>query len=44
MMRQRNWLRRDIQIKRLLGFPESYWHRAASVLRLAARGVVQGDI
>jgi predicted TIM-barrel fold metal-dependent hydrolase len=29
-----NWMRRDIAIKRCLGFGEDYWHRAAMLLRL----------
>jgi predicted TIM-barrel fold metal-dependent hydrolase len=34
LMRQRNWIRRDILIKQRLGFETEYWHRAAKVLRL----------
>ena len=30
----RNWMRRDVMIKKALGFDESYFHRAAKVLRL----------
>ncbi len=29
-----NWIRRDIEIKKQLGFDAAYWNRAASVLRL----------
>lgn len=29
-----NWLRRDVLIKQKLGFDQTYWHRAAKVLRL----------
>jgi predicted TIM-barrel fold metal-dependent hydrolase len=29
-----NWLRRDVLIKRALGFDEDYWRRAANILRL----------
>lgn len=29
-----NWMKRDILIKRQLGFEDAYWHRAASILRL----------
>jgi predicted TIM-barrel fold metal-dependent hydrolase len=29
-----NWLRRDVAIKRRLGFGEDYWNRAARLLRL----------
>jgi predicted TIM-barrel fold metal-dependent hydrolase len=31
---ERNWLRRDVQIKKALGFDDAYWRRAATVLRL----------
>jgi predicted TIM-barrel fold metal-dependent hydrolase len=34
LMRQRNWIRRDIQIKQRLGFDREYWHRAEKILRL----------
>jgi predicted TIM-barrel fold metal-dependent hydrolase len=33
LMAERNWMRRDVMIKRLLGFDEAYWHRAAKILR-----------
>ena len=33
-LRERNWMRRDIMIKKELGFDDAYWHRAASILRL----------
>ncbi len=29
-----NWLRRDVLIKRRLGFDDAYWHRAATILRM----------
>ena len=32
----RNWIRRDVRIKRALGFGDDYWERAAGVLRLPA--------
>jgi predicted TIM-barrel fold metal-dependent hydrolase len=35
MWSEKNWLRRDVQIKQELGFDEAYWHRAASLLRLS---------
>ncbi|HEV7299782.1 MAG TPA: amidohydrolase family protein [Tepidisphaeraceae bacterium] len=35
LWRDRNWIRRDMAIKRALGFDDAYWHRAAKVLRLA---------
>lgn len=31
---ENNWLRRDLLIKRALGFEDAYWHRAATLLRL----------
>lgn len=34
--RESNWIRRDILAKRALGFDESYWQRAAQLLRLRA--------
>jgi predicted TIM-barrel fold metal-dependent hydrolase len=34
MMSEKNWLRRDVLIKRRLGFEPEYWERAAKVLRL----------
>lgn len=36
MMHQRNWLQRDIVIKRSLGFDADYWHRAGEILHLSA--------
>jgi predicted TIM-barrel fold metal-dependent hydrolase len=33
-LRDRNWLRRDITLKKMLKFDDEYWHRAAKVLRL----------
>jgi uncharacterized protein len=30
-----NWMRRDVMIKKALGFDEAYFHRAAKILRLA---------
>lgn len=36
MMRERNWMRRDILIKERLGFDEAYWRRGAKVLKLPA--------
>jgi len=37
LMREKNWLRRDVMIKQRLGFDDAYWRRAASVLRLPAK-------
>jgi len=34
LMEQRNWLRRDVQIKRRLGFDDAYFNRGATLLRL----------
>jgi predicted TIM-barrel fold metal-dependent hydrolase len=33
-MRESNWMKRDIKIKRQLGFDEAYWHRAGKLLRM----------
>jgi predicted TIM-barrel fold metal-dependent hydrolase len=33
MMREPNWMRRDVLIKQKLGLDEQYWHRAARILR-----------
>jgi predicted TIM-barrel fold metal-dependent hydrolase len=34
LMRERNWMRRDVLIKQQLGLEADYWQRAAKVLRL----------
>ena len=34
LMKEKNWMRRDVLIKQRLGFDEEYWHRAGKVLRL----------
>jgi len=34
LLREKNWMRRDLLIKQRLGFDEAYWHRAASLLKL----------
>jgi predicted TIM-barrel fold metal-dependent hydrolase len=34
LMRDRNWMRRDVRIKQQLGFDDAYWRRAAQVLGL----------
>ena len=36
LMADRNWMRRDITIKRKLGFDETYFHRAGKVLKLSS--------
>ena len=37
LMRERNWMQRDVLIKQRLGFDDAYWHRAAKVLRVGER-------
>lgn len=37
LLSDRNWLRRDVAIKRQLGLGDDYWHRAASFLRMPRR-------
>ena len=39
LMHDRNWLRRDIAIKRELGFDQAYWQRAAKLLRVEQKEV-----
>lgn len=34
LLRDRNWMRRDVRIKQALSFDDAYWHRAAKVLRV----------
>jgi len=34
LMLESNWMRRDVLIKRKLGFGEDYWHRAGTFLRM----------
>jgi predicted TIM-barrel fold metal-dependent hydrolase len=34
LMREKNWMRRDILVKQKLGLDDAYWHRAAKILRL----------
>jgi uncharacterized protein len=38
-----NWLRRDLLIKKKLGFDEAYWQRASSVLRLTSSPSTLGE-
>jgi predicted TIM-barrel fold metal-dependent hydrolase len=33
LLAERNWMRRDVLTKQLLGFDEAYWHRAGKLLR-----------
>lgn len=35
MLRERNWMRRDVLIKQRLGLGPDYWHRGATLLRLS---------
>ena len=37
-MSDRNWMRRDVTIKKKLGFDDAYFHRAAGVLRMPVTG------
>ena len=39
LLRESNWLRRDVLIKREIGLDDEYWHRAAKVLGLGGGGV-----
>jgi uncharacterized protein len=34
LMREKNWMRRDVLIKEKLGFDEAYWQRAGKILRM----------
>jgi predicted TIM-barrel fold metal-dependent hydrolase len=34
LLREHNWLRRDVLAKQAMGFDPDYWHRAAKVLRI----------
>ncbi len=36
LMRDSNWMRRDVRIKECLGVDEAYWERASRILRLIA--------
>lgn len=36
LMTEGNWMRRDVLIKRQLGFDNAYWHRAANVLKVSS--------
>jgi len=35
LMKEKNWMRRDMLIKQRFGFDEEYWQRAAKLLRIA---------
>jgi uncharacterized protein len=43
LMREQNWLKRDVLIKRRLDLHEAYWHRAGNILRLASRDLPQAS-
>jgi predicted TIM-barrel fold metal-dependent hydrolase len=34
LMREGNWLQRDVLIKECLGLPEEYWHRGLTLMRI----------
>ena len=34
LLREKNWMRRDVLAKRALGFDQAYWNRAETILRL----------
>jgi predicted TIM-barrel fold metal-dependent hydrolase len=38
LVRDANWLRRDVAIKERLGLPDDYWHRGATLLRKTQEG------
>ena len=40
LMREGNWMRRDVLIKQHLGFDADYWHRAATLLRMPPESAV----
>ena len=35
LLEEKNWMKRDVLIKRQLGFDDDYWHRAGNVLAIA---------
>ena len=39
LFHQPNWLKRDIEIKQKLGFPDAYWRRASGILRLPSPAI-----
>lgn len=41
-MREGNWMKRDVMIKRALGFDDAYFARAATLLRLSPAPVTSG--
>ena len=42
LMLEPNWMRRDVLIKRKMGFDDAYWHRAAKILRIAEKNEPPG--
>jgi hypothetical protein len=36
LMQDRNWIRRDVATKELLGFDDAYFRRASAILRLGS--------
>jgi predicted TIM-barrel fold metal-dependent hydrolase len=40
LLREKNWLRRDVLAKKAMGFDDVYWQRAAKVLKLPTRAAV----
>lgn len=38
LLSEPNWMRRDVQIKRFLGFDQAYWLRGTQILRLSPGG------
>ncbi len=43
LFRDMNWMRRDIRIKRALGFDDAYWHRAGALLHPSIRSSPKND-
>ena len=44
LMTDRNWMRRDVAAKKMLGFDDAYFHRAASLLRLPVTGAISRGV
>ena len=43
LLREKNWMRRDVLAKRALGFDQAYWQRAGTILRLPDQPNKPGD-
>lgn len=41
LLREKNWMRRDVLTKQQLGLDQAYWNRAASILRLPTNTVAR---